>query len=257
VFRKSDQLLDTAFRLLWGENMLKRTGTAILGIIVLALLAGDHFTNLGSTPSERIFSKYKAKHAFVRADITALGEDLREILKTRDRAAAPRIYIALLAELARLKGEVQLIESWEKGTLDKTESIGLMADSLLVLEYLQMTTAYARAINDSMRKTATEGRALASTDTLEQAAKNFPEYYEKRQTGTTVFDDAEILTHSREAGRLVPIAKALFDTPDAKAAVGYRVRFFARYADNIIEKNREKLQAFQRSLVKNGSLAPR
>ena len=134
-----------------------------------------------------------------------------------------------------------------------------MADSLLVLEYLHMTASYARALNETMRQNAQTGggRDLASSNTLEQAAKEFPRYFEQGQDGVPVFEDAEVLGQSREASRLVPIAKALFDMPDPQAIISYRVRFFARYADNIIEKNRDRLQTFQNNLVKNGSLAPR
>jgi hypothetical protein len=238
-------------------TMLKRTRTALLALIVLALLAGDHFTRIGNTPADRIFSKYKEKHTSVRAEIRTVGEELREILKTRERTPAPRIYIALLAELSRLNAEVKLIESWENGSLSRTDSTALMADSLLVLEYLHMTACYAKAINESMRRTPQAGRALASSDVLEQAAKDFPRYFDMKKGGAPVFDDAEVLSQSREAGRLAPIAKALFDTSNPQATVGYRVRFFARYSDNIIEKNRARLQEFQKSLVKNGSLAPR
>jgi hypothetical protein len=237
--------------------MLKRMGTALLALAVLALLAGDHLTNLGKTPADRVFIKYKKKHEAVRNDIQSLGEDLREILKTRERTPAPRIYIALLAELARLKSEARLIESWDNGSLDRSDSVGLMADSLLVLEYLQMTAAYARALNDSMKQAPAAGRAIASVDTLEKAAKDFPAYYAKHRSGTPAFEDKDVLALSRETARLVPIAQALFDTKDPKATSAYRVRFFARYADNIIEKNKEKLRAFQKTLVRQGSLAPR
>lgn len=236
--------------------MLKRTVTIGLGIAVLALLAGDRLIHAPVNPGDRIFSKYKIKHESVRTHITAVGEELREILKTRPKAVAPRIYIALLTELARLKGEVALIESWENGTLNRSESVGLMADSLLVLEYLDMTAAYAKAMNEIMRQPS-ETRSLASDDTMDRAAREFPRHYEASRAGIPVFDDAEILAQSRESARLVPIAKALFDSPDPQAVVGYRVRFFSRYADNIISKNREKLQAFQQNLLKVGSVAPR
>ncbi len=238
--------------------MLKRAKTVVLALIVLGLLAGDHFARIGTTPVDRIFIKYKDKHTAVRAEIRGVGEELREILKTRERAAAPRIYIALLAELARLNAETQLIENWESGALNKNDSVGLMADSLLVLEYLHMTASYARALNENMRQSAkVGGRDIASSNSLEQAAKEFPRFFEQGQGGVPVFEDSEVLSQSREASRLVPIAKALFDMPDPQAIIGYRVRFFARYADNIIEKNRDRLQTFQNNLVKNGSLAPR
>lgn len=255
VSRKIVEVVDSAF--LRGKIMLKRMGTVVLALIVLGLLAGDHFTKFGATPADRIFSKYKEKHTAVRAEIRLVGEELRDILKTRERAAAPRIYIALLAELARLNAEVTLVESWENGTLDRNDSLSLMADSLLVLEYLHMTASYARAINETMRQPVPAGREIASSSTLDQAAKEFPRYYAEKQVGVPVFEDAEVLTHSREAGRLVPIAKALFENQDPQGVINYRVRFFARYADNIIEKNRDRLQAFQNSLVKHGSLAPR
>ncbi len=239
-----------------GKLILKRSFTAVLALTVLALLAGDKFAGIGSNPTERLFSKYKEKHALVRREIQGMGEELREVLKTRERTVSPRLYIALMTELARLKAESALITSWERGTLSKEDSKTLMADSLMVLEYLHMTNSYAKAILQIMRA-ETPGRTIASSDTLERAAKNFDSIYNGSRTNVSVFEDSEVLAQGREAGRLAPIARQLFQNPESEATIQYRVRFFARYSDNIIEKNREKLIAFQKSLTKSAGVGAR
>jgi len=240
-----------------GKSILKRSFTAVLALIVLGLLAGDRITNLsGGSPTERLFSKYKEKHALVRREIQGMGEELREVLKTRERAIAPRLYIALMTELARLKAETSLISSWERGTLSKEDSRVLMADSLMVLEYLHMTNSYAKAILQIMREEG-RGRSLASSDAFERAARDFEPIYQNSRTNISVFEDTEVMGQGREAGRLAPIARLLFQNPTSEATLQYRVRFFARYSENIIEKNRDKLIAFQKSLTKSASAGGR
>ncbi len=230
--------------------MLKRIGVLLLALVVLGLAVGDRLADFRATPGDRIFSKYKKKHGAVRAEIRVVGEELREILQSRKQTAAPRIYIALLAELARLNAEQDLIESWENTSHESAEYIALMADSLVVLEYLHMTAAYARAISESMSRPAQPGRTIAQANTLEQAARNFPRYYQENQSGVPIFEDPQILAHSRGAARLVPIAKELFESENSPAAIDHRVQFFARYADNIIEKNRSLLEVFQKTVAK-------
>lgn len=233
--------------------MRNRWVTLVLGISVVGLAVWGFKFRRPSDPVDRVFETYKAKHTQVRGEIRALGEQLRTILKTEAKAPAPRIHIALLSELARLNNEVNLIESWDKGTLNRRESVNLMADSVLVLEYLHMTTLFARSLSDQVMSGHSD-RSLASDDSMERAARAFPSAYLAAPGGDTIFKNADVLANSREANRLIPIARALYENPDGEGSVEYRVRFFARYAENILQKNKATIDAFRKSLVQNASV---
>lgn len=188
---------------------------------------------------EYVFKRYEEKHREVRASLMDYAREVRQLLADKHRPADPSIPVALLTELQRLKTEKKLVKSWKQGTLPKEDYVSVMADSLMVMEYLTLMEAYGRALNELSRDPVVNGQTLKGAALFKEAASRFDTLFVPNRKMTSPLYDAKIVDVSPSALRLVPIASQILS--QGESALEYRVQFFSKYARNIINKNQKYL----------------
>ena len=183
---------------------------------------------------QKIHKKFEKKHQSVTQQILAIGKTLNKFRKEGKKIPGLKVHIALLTELQRLKKEQKNLVG--KSRFTTGEHLALIADSMMILEYLDILSAYGQALNEVVEVNGSPD--ITEESLLVEASKRFPSYYSERKRGKWAFADRDIAMFSSQGAKLTPLAASLFNENMA-GLIEYRIQFFMGYADRIINNNRK------------------
>ncbi len=193
--------------------------------------------------SYTIFDQYKMKRERVIKRLKAMINDYEGLYFKGKPSPYPKVHIALAAELRRLQKEETLIERWGKSEKSRRPDLPYMVESMFILDYTEIMTAYGEEMNKLNR----EGR-LGSPQIMVQAARKISQSYDEEARRGWSFNDEPILKLAATAKNFKPVVEAMFTGNDDDTVIK-RMKFFSDYSGRLSTLNKKEVEEYGKAVA--------